>query len=330
MPGGPGNPGTEVRVVRRTGLLPGIASVRHPSLVTVLDVVVSGGEASVVVERPPGESLAELLRRCPDHRAPPDVVVAVMGGTLAGLQMLHGATNAHGVSLGFVHRGVSPESIVVGPDGLARLHPVCDESPPAYRAPELGGSGPVDGRADVFAVGAVAFEALTGRPPQPGEQTAPSGLVPGLPPPLDTIVLRALSPDPHDRQPSAASFASDLAIALGPASQDRTARWVTELVSAGRVGAAPAPTAPGLLPIAEVPQPRMAVVAPPKREQSWLARGVIFLLVGGLLVGTAWYLIATAKRDVSRSFSLEPDRAKRPALPDRLRAPRSTPSSAPR
>jgi len=327
MPGGPGNPGTEVRVVRRTGLQPGIAGVRHPNLVVVLDVVLSGSEASIVVERPPGESLAELLRRCPDHRAPPDVVVAIVGGALAGLQMLHGATNAHGVALGFVHRGVSPESIVVGPDGLARLHPICDESPPDYRAPELTGLAPTDARADLYATAAVAFEALTGRTRRPGEASAPSELVPGLPLPLDTVVLRALSPDPSHRQASAADFASDLAIALRPASQERLARWVSELSSSSRRVARPAATAPGLLPLAELPQPRI-IVAPPRREGSWLSRVLIFVVVGGLLVGAAWYLIAAARRDVSRSFSLErPGATRRPVLPDRLRGPR--PSSSP-
>jgi serine/threonine-protein kinase len=153
---------------------------------------------------------------------------------------------------GFIHRDIKPENVLVlrRPPyplikildfGLAKLRGGSQDGPgveqtvvgtvvgtPAYMAPEQCRGGAVDARTDVYAMGVMLFELLTGERPFGGstqhqimmaqltvQAPAPSTIVPELPAALDEVTLKALSKDPDRRQPSARAFFAELERAIG-------------------------------------------------------------------------------------------------------------------
>ncbi len=232
--------------------------VQHPSVVSTLDVVVEGPDILLVLEYVHGESLARLLR---DAGAPPvPVATAIVAAALHGLHAAHEAVSESGEPLGIVHRDVSPQNVLVGVDGLAR---VLDfgiakargrlqttregqvKGKLAYMAPEQIRLGEVNRRTDVFAAGIVLWEALTGERLFAGENeghvmskvleaeiAAPSTRRPEVSPELDAITLRALARAADERFATARELA--LAVeACGPvAPASAVGRWVQEAARA--------------------------------------------------------------------------------------------------
>ena len=212
-------------------------TVAHPGIVPVLDEgMLDDGSPFLVLERLGGECVARLLhRRGP---LPPPYVAAI---TLRAAAILH-AVHAHG----YVHRDVKPEHIVLDRTFDGRLDVrvldfgVCASSrasaeehdlergrvygTPAYASPEQAAGKPeVDARADVFSLGTLMFEALTGRVPFTGtnvanvlrrilREDAPRVglLLPELDLRFDDVVSRALARKPEDRFPSARALARAL------------------------------------------------------------------------------------------------------------------------
>src|SRR4051794_29784074 len=99
------------------------ARVRHPNVVPTLDVVAAQGELFLVMEYVQGESFARLLHvtKSNGQRIPRDIVCAVLASVLHGLHAAHEAKSERGEALGIVHRDVSPQNILVGVDGIARV-----------------------------------------------------------------------------------------------------------------------------------------------------------------------------------------------------------------
>ncbi|HEX7603641.1 MAG TPA: serine/threonine-protein kinase, partial [Polyangiaceae bacterium] len=99
------------------------ARVQHPNVVPTLDVVTSDRELFLVLEYVRGESFSALIRaaRAAGQTLPIPVVVAVVVGLLNGLHAAHEATDEQGKPLGIVHRDVSPQNVLVGADGVARV-----------------------------------------------------------------------------------------------------------------------------------------------------------------------------------------------------------------
>src|SRR5580704_13437939 len=99
------------------------ARIHHPNVVPTLDVVTADGELMLVMEYVRGESLARLLKieRARSRRVPLHIVSAIGSGSLNGLHAAHEATSDSGEPLGIVHRDVSPQNLLVGVDGLARV-----------------------------------------------------------------------------------------------------------------------------------------------------------------------------------------------------------------
>src|SRR5580700_10113505 len=147
------------------------ARIRHPNVVSTLDVVATEGELFVVMEYVPGDSLARLLHAAREAGEPVPLPVAasIMVDVLHGLHAAHEASDERGQPLGLVHRDVSPHNVLVGTDGAAHVidfgiakaagrAQVTREGQLkgklAYMAPEQlkGGTGgsKVDRRADVF------------------------------------------------------------------------------------------------------------------------------------------------------------------------------------
>ncbi len=232
--------------------------VAHPNIVAVHDVVDEGG-MHLVMDLVIGETLALLLRRS-EGRAPARIVAAILLDVLHGLDAAHRANDERGAPLGLVHRDVSPQNVLVGADGMARVldfgiakasgrlqETTRDgrvKGKLSYIAPEQLGTRAVDARADVFAAGVMLWEALVGRAlfqSDTAAQTigavltleipAPSSLAPELSPELDAVVLRALARPPDQRWPDARAFAEALEAVLVPAPAREVGAWVERLAA---------------------------------------------------------------------------------------------------
>ncbi|WP_437320981.1 serine/threonine-protein kinase [Sorangium sp. So ce385] len=229
--------------------------IRHPNVVTTLDSVQADDELFVVMEYIAGESLSSLLREAgrQGQKVPQPVGSAIVAGALAGLHAAHEATDEDGAPLQIVHRDVSPQNILVGEDGIAR---VLDfgiaraavrsqvsrvgqlKGKLSYMAPEQLRGAPVNRRADIYAASVVLWEVLTGRRLFTGECDAeiygrilegvvqPPSAYGDVPKALDEVVLRGLEKDPERRYATALEMAAALEEALSPASPRAVGAWV--------------------------------------------------------------------------------------------------------
>ncbi len=236
------------------------ARIRHPNVVSTLDVVATEGELFVVMEYVAGESLARLLRvvRSNNQLVPAPIAASIMVGVLHGLHAAHEARDEQGDPLRIVHRDVSPHNILVGTDGAAH---VIDFGVAKARgrmqvtqqgqikgklsympAEQLLGHG-LDHRADIFAASIVLWEALTGQRlfqgTDDGEIYAkvllghvdpPSLHAPGLAAAVDAIVLRGLARDREQRYPTARDMALAIESAMPLAPPSQVGTWVEGLV----------------------------------------------------------------------------------------------------
>ena len=227
--------------------------VRHPNVVPVLDVFAEEGDLSLVMEYVEGESLAQLCR-APAPEVPVPIAVAIAASILNGLHAAHEARDEQGALLGLVHRDVSPQNVIVGSDGVARLidfgiAKAAGRSSAsrngqlkgkmAYIAPEQIRGGEIDGRTDVYGASVLLWELLTGERLFEGETEGmiigrvlddvvppPSSLRTGLPAALDEIVLRGLDRVQARRFDSARAMARALECSVRPASADEVGEWV--------------------------------------------------------------------------------------------------------
>ena len=232
------------------------ARVRHPNVVSTLDVVSDDGELFLVMEYVAGESLSRLVRKARERgeHVPPKYVIGIMSGALEGLHSAHEANTEKGQPLGLVHRDVSPQNVHVGTDGVPRLldfgiakatnrvqETRTDQikGKVAYMSPEQLAKGAIDRRADVYSASVVLWETLTGQrlfkaDDVPSlvyaiineEVQPPSSIVPDLPPGLDAIVMKGLERDAENRWSSAREMAAALEQALAPAPAREIGEWV--------------------------------------------------------------------------------------------------------
>jgi eukaryotic-like serine/threonine-protein kinase len=214
------------------------AALTHPNVVAVHDWGETPGGAFLVLQLVEGPSLRDVLRHV--DRLDPRQALTLIGSAAVGLGAAHAA--------GMVHRDVKPENVLVGLDGtvritdfgLARAAAATTATfgtgvvvgSPHYLSPEAVRGEPLDARADVYALGIVLFEALTGRPPHHGDTPlatamahdaspvpSPSALVPGIPPALDEVVRWATDRRRESRYDDGTAFAWALhaAVPAGPA-----------------------------------------------------------------------------------------------------------------
>jgi serine/threonine-protein kinase len=237
------DPGFRDALLREAHLAAGI---HHANVVDVRDVEVVGDAVQLVMDYIEGASLGDLVRTCAREGRPfpPGVALRIALDACAGLHAAHELTDDAGRPLGMVHRDVSPQNVLVGIDGVSRvtdfgIAKCIETSDPGtsretlkgkvgYMAPEYVRGEAVDRRADVFALGVVAWEALAGRRLFRGQSDAEtlekvlSGVVPPISEvspalaPLDAALARALDRDPARRFPTTEAMASDLELAAAP------------------------------------------------------------------------------------------------------------------
>lgn len=233
-----------------------VARIHHPHVVSTLDVLRHGGELLLVMEYVPGVSLAELIDAAAEQSVavPRSVALRIMTEVLSALDAAHRATGDDGTPLGIVHRDVSPQNILIGPEGSARLadfgvakaagrvQTTRDgqlKGKLSYMAPEQICGGHVDRRTDLYAAGVVLWELLTGERLFQRDSPAatvnaisteqpppPSSRVVGLPPGLDAVVLAALSKNPNDRPDTAPQMAAAIAASAELAVEAETRAFV--------------------------------------------------------------------------------------------------------
>lgn len=230
--------------------------IRHPNVVNVQDVHDAGGEHLLVMDYVDGPSLASVMRaaRKRNERISRPAAIRILVDALSGLHAAHEITNLDGIPLGVVHRDATPHNLLLGSDGTVRLtdfgiakaaersvHTATGMAKGKFRymAPEQARGGAIDRRVDIFAMGIVAWELFTGErlfqaesdaqillEVAEGKYRAPSSVDPTIPAELERIVMRALSPKPDDRWPTAAAFADAL---------EGWARLHAELVSSAEI-----------------------------------------------------------------------------------------------
>jgi serine/threonine-protein kinase len=289
------------------------ARLAHPNVVNVFDQGQDLGTAYLVMEYLQGITLRDLLGEY--GRLTPEQTMDILEAVLAGLVAAHKA--------GIIHRDLKPENVLLADDGrikigdfgLARAatsHTASGQAllgTIAYLSPELVTRGIADTRSDVYAVGIMMYEMLTGEQPFKGEQPvqiayqhandsvpAPSLKNAGVPEPLDDLTLWATARDPEDRPRDARAMLDQLfetqhlMLDGAPANRAATQRTVVlPAASATRVLATAdlAPAAPQRgRPTDAVDRLRVAT-ARAHRRGAWAFAAV--LIAGGLAAGTGWY-----------------------------------------
>jgi serine/threonine protein kinase len=209
------------------------AALNHPAIVAVYDT----GEAEtpagplpyIVMEYVDGVTLRDIVHN--DGPMPPKRALEVIADACQALNFSHN----HGI----IHRDVKPANIMISKTGAVKVmdfgiaRALADSSnvtqtaavigTAQYLSPEQASGNPVDARSDVYSLGCVLYEMLTGEPPFVGDSpvavayqhvredpVAPSARHPGISPELDAVVLKALTKNPENRYQTAAEMRADL------------------------------------------------------------------------------------------------------------------------
>jgi serine/threonine-protein kinase len=276
------------------------AALTHPNIVTVFDAGLDGVERFIVMECVAGRSLDRVLRESGALEWRSTVSV--------GRQVASALAAAH--QAGIVHRDIKPGNVMLDGTGtvkvldfgIARLAGGATLTQTAtvlgsahYLAPELAHGAEADARSDIYALGCVLYELLTGAPPFAGDQPVavlaqhmsasprpPCELVPAVPVEVSELVMRLLAKDPAQRQADAAELEAELAeLAQSIEPQTAVTRVQTLVMPVAGAGAAElASTVPLRTRAAAAARlPRRVIAA------GTLLAAVVALTLTGLLVG---------------------------------------------
>jgi len=287
------------------------AGLQHPNVVGVYDRGEWDGTYYIAMEHLEGRNLKEVVRQ----EAPLDPLRAID----LTIQILKGARFAH--KRGIVHRDLKPHNVIVDGEGRAKVTDFGIARAGAsdmtetgsimgtaqYLSPEQAQGLPVSAQSDLYAVGVILWELLTGRVPFDGDTAVtvalkhvtetpppPSALEPRVPPALDTVVMWALEKDPSRRPPDADAFIAALqdvrARMTDNAVGQETTAFVAPLVpleSETTTVLAPAPV--GLVE-EEVLAPPPEDSLDPRRRSRWPWLAALLLLLIGAAVAAALLL----------------------------------------
>ncbi|HHO52856.1 MAG TPA: serine/threonine protein kinase [Deltaproteobacteria bacterium] len=216
------------------------STLQHPNIVQTYDVIQSQEEYVIVMELLEGADLQQFRRRAHTQGIVLTLehVLYVIRSVLAGLHYAHDRVLPDGRNHGIVHRDVSPQNIFLTYDGGVKLLDFgiakTDQSLSGtesgvlkgkvlYMSPEQCGGAPLDRRTDLYALGVVLYQLLTGTVPHRGKNAydtmrsiiddpapSPRLINPRIAPELEAIVLRSLQKRPADRYPTARDMLADL------------------------------------------------------------------------------------------------------------------------
>ncbi|MDF2694433.1 MAG: serine/threonine protein kinase [Labilithrix sp.] len=204
------------------------SKIEHSNVARILDVGEHQENYFIVMEWVDGDSLSKVLRAAEQRkqRVPPGIMMRVIADAAAGLHAAHELRDRDGTHLGVVHRDVSPQNILIANNGattiidfgVAKARDRVSQETSAgqlkgkirYMAPEQALGRAIDHRADVWALGAMLYEMLTGMPPYDGPNEVatlhkltsgqrPQPLSHSIPEVLRVVVERALAYEPEDR-----------------------------------------------------------------------------------------------------------------------------------
>lgn len=268
------------------------ARLQHPAIVAVHDFGEHDGRVYLVLEHVSGRTLHEVL-----HTEGP---LAPARAAAIGAQIADALAHAH--ARGVVHRDVAPGNVMVRTDGTVKVldfgiaravrgsghgGSVTAQGTLAYAAPEVLAGERTDQRVDVYGLGAVAYELLTGIPPFTGEDVparlrvvrppAPSAIDPSVPTGIDETILRCLDRDPQVRPADAGALGDELR---------RLAAYLPS-TRPGPVAVAPAATPTGIVPVGDTRRlqtPTMTAALPAGRRTRRRRHGR--LLVSAALLAT--------------------------------------------
>lgn len=280
------------------------ASLNDPRIVSVFDWGSDDGTYYIVMEYVEGRSLREVIET--EGALPPERAVEIASDVCTALHFAH--------QQGIVHRDIKPANIAISPGGqtkvmdfgIARRSRDSGQTvtqtgtvigTAAYLSPEQAQGLPVDARSDVYSMGIVLYEMLTGEVPFKGENAVsvvykqvrenpapPSELNPDVSPDLDAVVMKALAKAPDNRYQSADEMRADLARVLAGRAVEATpllSDAETTPVGRGRSDATVVTTR-------RAGEDRTAVMSPPPYERDGrrtLVYALTFLLFFGLIVG---------------------------------------------
>jgi serine/threonine-protein kinase len=281
------------------------ARLNHPNLVGVYDTGSDDGVHYIVMEYVDAKTLADYLAG--GGRIMPDRAIELAEAVCRALSVAH----AHGV----IHRDIKPANIMVtargevkvtdfgiarmteGADTIAQTAAVLGTA--SYLSPEQARGEPVDQRTDIYSLGVVLYEMVTGRPPFSGDTPVavaskhvleqpkpPSKLNPDVPAALDAVIMKALAKNPANRYQTAEELTQDLERVRVGQPVGATPLLAEEVQTQVIAGTTPAPAAGGtaVLP----PQPGL----PEEPRRRWWVGVIVALLILAAL-GAGAYILAT-------------------------------------
>jgi beta-lactam-binding protein with PASTA domain len=290
------------------------ARLNHPGIVSVYDSGTDGDTPYIVMQLIEGRTLADFL-------ASGKTLAPMQAAQIAqGIAEALAAAHAQGV----IHRDIKPANVMITRDGkvmvmdfgIARLISGPETAPQtsavmgtaSYLSPEQAQGQPVDARTDIYSLGVVLYEMLTGRPPFTGDSPmaiaykqvnatppAPSSANPDVPPELDAVVMRALSKNPANRYQTGQEFADDLERAR----------------TGGQVMATPLLPASGEA-TQVISRPQPTSVLPPRQDEpggsrkAWVG-ALLAILIMALLAAGAYLVVTMLTEDGGSEFVAVPD-----------------------
>jgi tetratricopeptide (TPR) repeat protein len=196
----------------------------HPNIVAIYDMGDHEGQPYIVIPVMPGGDVEGLIEKAPEHRLPIEQAAGITKAICRGLEFAH--------SKGIIHRDIKPGNVWLSADGTAKIgdfglalavdlsrltQPGMMVGTVTYMPPEQAMSGKVTAKADLYSLGAMLYEMVTGRPPFVGDDSiaiigqhintppvSPTWHRADLPPALETLILQLLEKDPEKRPESAA------------------------------------------------------------------------------------------------------------------------------